>query len=239
MTREASLLVLVHGWGFDGGFWQPLCRHLPGVETLTLDLGFRGSPHLPEVPEGRPVIVVGHSTGVLWLLHRRPFRWDGLVAINGFSRFVAGDGFPEGVPPRMVERMLSRFDRDPAAVTAEFLGRCGHGEAVGPLAPAVLRQGLEWLLTWDERAVLAADPRPVLALAGRADPIVPAVMAERCFVGRPMHWHEGGHLLPLTAPEWCAGHIRAVLEGTPLTQPSPPGRGGRRLFGSALEGTGS
>jgi hypothetical protein len=37
-------------------------------------------------------------------------------------------------------------------------------------------------------------------------------MSRACFPGDKIHWHEGGHMLPLTAPDWCAQHLRDVLE---------------------------
>jgi pimeloyl-[acyl-carrier protein] methyl ester esterase len=51
----------------------------------------------------------------------------------------------------------------------------------------------------------------VHVLAGRNDPIMPAAMTEHGFAGHPIHWHDGGHLLPLTHPKWCADKIRECL----------------------------
>lgn len=208
-----TLLVLVHGWGFDAAFWNPLTARLPECDTLAIDLGFLGAPRCPPRPEADRVVAVGHSSGVLWLLHERPFAWDAMIAINGFPRFVSGDGFSPAVEPRVLERMLSRFDRDPRAVSTEFLKRCGCAEVPDTLNLPALRTGLEWLRDWDARDSLEREAAPVLALAGRADPIVPPAMTQAAFAGRVrLRWYEdGGHLLPLTDPDWCAAEIRAFL----------------------------
>ncbi|MBF0375270.1 MAG: hypothetical protein HQL39_17875, partial [Alphaproteobacteria bacterium] len=90
MTR----LALIHGWGFDASFWRSF--RLPGVETVTVDLGFQGAPFLPNF---RPDdIAVGHSLGFLWALRHGP--WRAAISINGFPRFVAGCDFPFGVARR-------------------------------------------------------------------------------------------------------------------------------------------
>ncbi|OFS27399.1 hypothetical protein HMPREF3069_33425 [Achromobacter xylosoxidans] len=54
---------------------------------------------------------------------------------------------------------------------------------------------------------------PLLALAGTADPIAPAAMTTAGFgAAAELHWRDGGgHLLPLTDPDWCAQRIRAFL----------------------------
>ncbi|MDQ2105428.1 alpha/beta fold hydrolase, partial [Azospirillum isscasi] len=64
---------------------------------------------------------------------------------------------------------------------------------------------------WDAREALAG---PALALAGAQDPIVPPAMTEQALSGIDTAWHpEGGHLLPLTAPGWCAERIAAFAAG--------------------------
>ncbi|NUB33243.1 alpha/beta fold hydrolase [Azospirillum brasilense] len=251
----APLFVFVHGWGFGPGVWDGVREALPEGESVAVDLGFYGPPSIPELPAKRPIVAVGHSFGALWLLHERPFAWDGLVLVNGFPRFTEGDGFAPATPRRLLDRMIARFDTAPEAVTADFLRRCGC-EAPLPegLDAARLGEALQALRNWDARATLTG---PVLALAGGQDPIVPPVMTKQAFrdhsvprpsgervapkapgeggLGEPddqalrnpltltlspggrgdggcgqisVEWHpDGGHLLPLTAPGWCAERI--------------------------------
>lgn len=201
-------LVFVHGWAFGAGFWDPVRAELGNQRSVTVDLGFRGEgPRIPKLEE--PVVAIGHSLGFLWLLHERPFAWSKLIAINGFPRFVDGDGFSEGVPASTVEGMIAGMDRNPSRVVHDFLALCGGAEAPDDLNPDRLRHGLDWLLRWDARAAMKDEK--VQALAGRNDPIVPADMTEHGFAGHPIQWHDGGHLLPITHPEWCADKIRECL----------------------------
>jgi len=202
-------LLLVHGWGFEAAFWQPMLAHLPGIETVCWDLGFHGQPSQPPLPTGRPVVAVGHSLGLLWLLKEKPVTWDRLISINGFPRFTKAEDFPEGVAPRLLERMIARLSDAPEAVTADFLKRCGVDQPkTEGLAPAALHWGLKALADWDCRT----DIQPDLALAGASDPIVSPAMSKACFAEAVLEWQDGGHLLPLTAPDWCAARLKSVLE---------------------------
>ncbi len=214
-------VILVPGWGLGRSLWASVeteLKRMSGarLRITTIELGKLVDVLLPV--ECR--LAVGHSTGLLWLLHQRPFAWDGLVSVNGFTRFVAGPDFPHGVEARLLHRMLHRFDHDPAVVRAAFLERCGAPETSFPdqLPPDRLREGLLWLRDWDACPALAAEPAPLLVLAGRIDPIVPPAMTEACFGERreaEILWQpEGGHLLALTHAAWVTTHIRAFAQRT-------------------------
>ena len=196
---KAPLLVLVHGWGFDASVWTPLREALDGVETIAFDLGFYGHPRRPALPAdgSRRLVAVGHSLGLLWLLHERPFAWRGLIGINGFPRFAAAADFPEGVPAPILDRMASGLCRSPRRVVEDFLIRSGGRKA------------------WDARATFAFDPGPVLLLNATADAIVSEAMIRAAIRGRngaEPSWRRGGdHLLLLSDPEWCALRIGAFL----------------------------
>ncbi len=217
---KAPLLILVHGWGFDASVWTPLCKALDGVETVAFDLGFYGQPHQPALPVdgSRPLVAVGHSLGLLWLLHERPFAWRGLIGINGFPRFAAAGDFPEGVPGRILDRMAAGLGRSPLRVVEDFLARSGDHKAWaadGEPDAATLGRGLEWLRDWDGRAAFACEPGAVLLLNATADAIVSEAMIRTAICGRngaEPRWRRGGdHLLLLSDPEWCARRIRAFL----------------------------
>lgn len=218
------LWIFVHGWGFDASFWDALLAAPPLAEeeVVRIELGFRGTATLePEAAlagalqglgAGRPLVGVGHSLGFAWLL-RSGRAFDALVSVNGFPRFLRGDGFP-GVHPRLLARMRAKLPEDPAGVAGDFLRRCGlRGPLPAEVDGARLAAGLDWLASWDLREALAAHRGPLRALAGREDPIVPPPMSEAAFAGPGLSWVEdGGHLLPATHPDLCAAEIAAVGE---------------------------
>ncbi len=220
----AVQLVLVHGWGFDGEVWNPLCKLLgdmvDDVTTLVHDLGFFGHPATAK-PEGTmitggPVIAVGHSLGLMWLLRQRPFAWDALVSVCGMPRFTAAADYPHGVAPRILDRMAARLKREPRATVDDFRQRCGVGAAPETLDESRLGEGLDWLGQWDLRQSLAAETAPLLALGGEEDEIVPWALSQEIYGQRPgtvLHGAPGGdHGLPQTQAQWCADHLRAFID---------------------------
>jgi pimeloyl-[acyl-carrier protein] methyl ester esterase len=210
------LYMLLHGWGFDAGFWDGVRARLPEGDALPLDCGYFNARHMPELPVDRPLIAVGHSLGSMLLLGRSDVVWTGFVAINGFARFSFADDYP-GVRRRVIEQMLRRFDQDPATVLGEFRARCGADEPPpADLQADALRSGLLMLRDSDYREAAAALESPALLLAGGADPIVTAEMTDAsaaCFRQATVEWlPDGGHLLPRLAPGWCVGHLTAFAE---------------------------
>lgn len=208
MSRRPSLL-LAHGWGFDRSLWDPIRALLPDCDTACIEHGYLGAPAFrPPVPAG--TVLVGHSAGVLDLLSRPPPGCTTLVAINGFTRFTAAPDWPNGIPGRLLDRMLVRLADDPASMTAAFRHRCGlAASAPTRPCPATLRSGLLALRDGDMRNT----PNPaILALAGASDPIVPPALTRACFAEQSLIWAaEAGHLLPLTHPDWCVTALRQLL----------------------------
>ncbi|MDD5176847.1 MAG: hypothetical protein PHQ05_10535 [Sterolibacterium sp.] len=207
-------ITLVHGWGYDATLWREVLPLLADLDVEVADLGFFGHPSLPEACEA-PRIAVGHSLGVLWWLVLANLSWTRLVAINGFPRFTAVPDFPQGVAPRVLERMRKRFATAPAAVLADFQIACGGAGPALPNDAVPLAQGLAKLADSDGRAALAEKRQNILALAARHDAIVPAAMSEAAFAALPadrLRWtDDGGHLLPLTCPHECAALIREAV----------------------------
>jgi pimeloyl-[acyl-carrier protein] methyl ester esterase len=211
----SKTIIFVHGWGFDAGVWDPLRAHLPDIPAITIELGFRNAPEsLPETPPGE-IIAVGHSLGFLWLLKTKPFTWDKLVAINGFSKFLAADDFPSGLDARILQAMMEQCQKDAPAVLADFFKANGHDEKIENLNQDRLVKSLEWSRDWDMRSELKNNQTPLLALAGKTDPISPPSLTEASFTGLKdsrLVWHDDSHLLPLSAPAWCADHIREFIQ---------------------------
>ncbi len=208
-------LVFVHGWSFDPAFWAPLRAALHAWPQHTLDLGYYGGEAASAMlPEG-PLVIVGHSFGFMHALDAfagldaRTAAW---ISINGFARFSAGEGFPQGVAARVVQRMLARLPQAPDAVVADFRQRCGAHTDQRPLRLETLQRDLSAMLSGDARSRLARRHVPLLALAGDADPIVPAAMTAAQFSPHHIRWRAGGgHLLPCTDAQWCADHIQMFL----------------------------
>ena len=202
-----ATLWFAHGWAYDASFWEPLRGPPTGPRWPTTPA--ISAPRLPEV--SGPVIAIGHSLGALRLLRQPPPGCAGLVCINGFARFGAGPDFPEGVAPRLLDRMLRQLAQ-PQAVLRDFRARCGDDTPSGAPDMAALERAAA-LRDEDRRAGLAALPMPALALAGAEDPVVPPAMTgARCPASRCAGMR-GGHLLPRSDPQWCAGHIRDFAFG--------------------------
>lgn len=203
-------LLLVHGWGFDAAIWDALAALLPDRPILHAEAGYLGAESCwPEVPAG--TIAVGHSAGVLALLERWPPGCAGLVSIAGFPRFAAAPDLP-GVPDRILARMARDLDAAPGPTLDAFRRRCGAAPVTDTLVPSRLATGLDALRAQDLRATAArlfADGTlPLLALAAEDDPIVTPAHTRALFPAATLRWTDtGGHLLPVTRPDWCAEMI--------------------------------
>ena len=217
-------LLYVHGWAFDGSVWdalrEALREALPDLPHAVVQAGyFEGqSRRLPTGFDPRqPFIVIGHSYGVMYAVGRYLALPGclGLVSINGFTRFSAADDFPGGVATRVLDRMLTRLATRTVDVVDDFRQRCGAAASTGVPRVAALSDDLRAMRDEDLRARLdarsSAHAFPVLALASDDDAIVSADVTRACFP-QPVCLPQGGHLLPLTAPAWCATHIQRFID---------------------------
>jgi pimeloyl-[acyl-carrier protein] methyl ester esterase len=199
--------VFVHGWGFNAAIWRPMSAHMRDSELTLVDLGFIAGGPKAESEWPNDAIAVGHSLGLLWLLHRAgegnpPFR--ALVSIQGFDRFCPP------IPPSRVAAMRRGLRRDAYQTLEAFWRGCGAEPFAPPQAlnAARLDEGLGWLLDWDETKARAELACPILALAARDDAVVPQAMSEAIWRSDNILWSAtGGHVLPLKHPEWCANHV--------------------------------
>ena len=195
--------VLVHGWGFHAGIFADVIPRLNGAEVTVVDLGFvAGGPKgANEWPED--AVAVGHSLGLLWLLEHGGCRFRGLVSVQGF------DCFYRHMAPSRLAALKRGLEREPGGTLQAFWRSCGASGFALPEALNVTRleEGLDWLMSWDARKEREALMCPVLALASRDDVIVPPSMSEAIW-GEKILWSpDGGHVLPLKRPEWCARHV--------------------------------
>ena len=211
MKRTTSKMhfVFVHGWGFNPALWRDVLRNIGNAEVTLIDLGFIAGGPQAAASWPSDAIAVGHSLGLLWLLHRAgeeeghaPFR--GLVSLQGFDRFCPH------IPPSRVAGMRRGLRRDAGQTIDAFWRGCGTGPFAPPEALNVegLDEGLGWLMEWDEAEAKAKLACPMVALAARDDAVVPQAMSKAIWGSDNIRWSEtGGHVLPLKHPEWCANHV--------------------------------
>ena len=200
--------VFVHGWAFNPAIRRDVIGNIGNAEVALIDLGFIAGGPKAAATWPSDAIAVGHSLGLLWLLHQAgeegtpPFR--GLISIQGFDRFCPY------IPPSRVAGMRRGLRRDAGQTLEAFWRGCGTESFASPEALNVdrLDEGLGWLMDWDENKARAALACPTLALAARDDEVVPQAMSEAIWRSDTIHWSEtGGHVLPLKHPEWCANHV--------------------------------
>ena len=204
--------VLVHGWGFHAGIFADLISHLDGAETTLIDLGFvsggpKGASDWPS-----DAIAIGHSLGLLWLLEQGRGRFRGLVSIQGFDCFCCH------IAPSRIAALKRGLEREPGETLQAFWRSCGASGFALPEALNVARldEGLDWLMHWDAQKAKHELARPVLALAARDDAIVPASMSEAIWEDTGIVWsQDGGHVLPLRHPRWCARHVLEFASALP------------------------
>ena len=202
-------LVFVHGWALGPEMWDWLGPLLGDHAQIRVDLGYFGALRQPDFLPGD--ILVGHSAGLLWGLKTRA-DWAGAVAINGFSRF-AQDARGRGcVKPAALRAMQKSLTLDADACVTRFRASIDAPPAQAPAQAAPLAEGLALLRDFD--AAPALGNSPCLVVAARDDALVPPGEAEnlaQAASGRLALSGSGGHGLPWTAAEFCAGRIEDFL----------------------------
>jgi pimeloyl-[acyl-carrier protein] methyl ester esterase len=196
-------LVLLHGWGMNGGVWDETacalapyfrvhCVDLPGHgassdECCTLDaIADALAAALPE-----RVTVCGWSLGgqvaLAWAL-RAPRQVERLVLISSTPRFVNGMQWEYGVDAAVFDGFARDLAGDCHAALQRFLVLQTHGDAdarellrrlrerlseCGEPGVAALAAALRVLQVTDLRASLPRIAQPALILHGERDAIAP------------------------------------------------------------------
>jgi len=201
------LILFVHGWGYDAGFWEPVRATLDNVPSAALDLGYFGAADTA-LPRG-VTLLVGHSLGFLWLARQSALTQVPLIGVNAFPRFLEAENYRPAIASRVLERMRRRIVSDPRSVLEDFWMRAGAAAPDRAPNAAALAAGLDHLAAWDERENLAARASRTRLIAGSADAIVPAAMTEMAFKHHNIAWLPGGHGLPQTHAADVARLIRS------------------------------
>jgi pimeloyl-[acyl-carrier protein] methyl ester esterase len=207
-SKTGMKLRFVHGWGFDASFWARIIDEMPGWHADCDERGYFGKACTPAA--SGPFIFVTHSFGAMRALGGSHAQCRGLLAINGFDRFTPG------VPPRVVERMIAKFDENPGAVIQDFRGRHGIAAPFGTPIGERLRADLVALREMDRTDESAAWPTPILSMQGAGDSLLPASLRDDAFAGarnvERMTHPEGGHVLPITHAAYCAQAIATFAD---------------------------
>lgn len=213
-----STIIFVHGWSFDAHLWDPIIQALHLSQEVIFIDPVKTNISKTDLRFLENAIVIGHSLGVLWLLKQSAlYHYKGLVSIGGF------DCFYRYTDLRVLQAMQLQLNREPLKLIKEFRAYSGY-----PLLPLdyqpnipILKEGLEYLSTWDcqeERKVLSC---PILALASEDDQVVPKAMTEAIWNANSLQWSpDGGHVLPLTKSQWCAASIRKFIDDHNLSATS-------------------
>lgn len=194
---------MLHGWAMHGGIWLDFAGRLAERYTVTvLDLPGHGlsapledyslacitDALLDAAP--RRAHWLGWSLGALLATHvagSHSDRVDGLVLLAGTPRFTATAGWP-GVDPALLRQMAQSLQGDFSGTLARYIGLQCHGQTNArllarqiqsclagcePPEPAALSGGLTLLENEDLRASLQHVHKPVLAILGGRDRVVP------------------------------------------------------------------
>ena len=199
--------VFVHGWGFNPAIWRDVIRNIGNADVSLVDLGFISGG--PKVAATWPsdAIAVGHSLGLLWLLHRAGRRAGRLSVGSSASRASTAS-------VRISRRRGSPACGAGFAVTQARPSRPSGAAAARSPSPRQrpsISSGSTRGLAGCWTGMRAGEGRaacPTLALAARDDAVVPQAMSEAIWGSDTIRWSEtGGHVLPLKHPEWCARHV--------------------------------
>ncbi len=148
--------VLIHGWGFDPGIWQPLCEALGPRQVVLPALpghGGRGdgerladpSAAARAVEEQLPAdlvepVWIGWSLGGLVALALAA-RWRGpqrLVLVSATPRFTVADQWHSALERTALAAFAAELERDRPALERHFAALCTDGAR----APGRLRRQL-------------------------------------------------------------------------------------------------
>ncbi|MFP4098263.1 MAG: alpha/beta fold hydrolase [Alphaproteobacteria bacterium] len=221
-------IIFVHGWGEDPRIWDDIAANLPETKHHFVNLGFINNDQEATtntiVLRIKSAIFVTHSLGTIWTLrHIPPKKIDALLAINGFGCFS------DFASNKTLKVMAKTLQRNTFFQMEMFWKNCNLPESMRTiykpvLDRRVLLQGLTWLGSWDERKhlqAMKARGMQVLPLGGEDDLILPLDKMKA-------HWdnlgcsillkENAGHALPLSHPQWCAGHIKAMVKALELPE---------------------
>lgn len=201
-------VVLLHGWGMNGGVWENVAAGLAARFQLHLvDLpGFGYSREIADtsldgwasaVRAATPgdAVWVGWSLGGLVATAAAAASSPaGLVLVGATPRFVQDVDWPDAVAPEVLENFAAQLESDYRSTLLRFLALQAKGSerareemrvlreqvfARGEPRPSALAAGLRLLRESDLRARLKAITAPALLIHGERDTLAPLAGARR------------------------------------------------------------
>ena len=194
-------LVFLPGWGLGRG---PLKATVDAVNGQILDLpGYGQAPLIHDFAAAVDAIagqlpagttLAGWSLGAqlaLAIAARHPAKVGKLLLVAGTASFVQREGWPQAMPPAVLDEFAAAVAADVEAMLPRFVGGFNRGDARAkavtvsllkladrrPSADA-LATGLAWLRDVDLRQLAPQVQAPTLLIHGAADPLMPLGAAE-------------------------------------------------------------
>ena len=196
-------LLLLHGWGMQGGIWDDLVARLAPRQIFAPDLpGHGGTPmrvpytldrlaayFLAQVPQ--VVDLCAWSLGgliALEMARTAPQRIRRLVLVGSTPCFVARNDWSCGMPLAVFEGFAGALQQEYEPTLRRFLALQAQGDraaremlavlrerlfARGRPEPRALQGGLDLLVQTDLRQKLDAVTMPTLVIQGGNDRLVP------------------------------------------------------------------
>ncbi len=207
-SGQGPALVLLHGWGMNGGIFNPLLDYLnDDFEVLCVDLPGHGKSALAHTDFDHQVeqlarilpdsILLGWSMGGLYataLAQCYPEKFSRIVLVASNPCFVQQDDWRSAVPQQVFDEFSSSLSGDWKATIKRFIGLQLHGAEQarhlirhvtallvegGAPQPEALSNGLELLLNHDARDALKNLVQPVMMVLGRRDTLVPISLLQQ------------------------------------------------------------
>ena len=201
-SGQGQSIVMVHGWGFNGGVWDEMAQRLSGdFRVIRPDLpghgrsrfceqGFQLDRLVDAITErvDGPAIWVGWSLGALLALKaaiRHPDQVQGVISIAGTPSFTIRRGWHHGIRRELLEGFDEELSADWKLALRRFLALQAKGSHYALVhrvrammnaqlpTPEGLRVGLDLLRSTDLRYEVHQIDCPVMAIHGAKDKLVP------------------------------------------------------------------
>jgi pimeloyl-[acyl-carrier protein] methyl ester esterase len=213
-------LVFAHGWGFDSSYFEKLGQYFADYPQVHWEKGYftTAEPYITFPGKGA-WIGIGHSFGFHQLL-KYPFK--GVVSLAGFTRFCIHRKGQEGVPLRILDRMIKAFQHDPQAVLQQFWGKCSFTayQENSYINTRALLTDLKAMRELEEEPLTNI---PILSLSSQQDPIVPPSLIQQNFEGHPhltrVKLPYKHHILGCKDIQACTHHIKNWIQNVHLNCP--------------------